>query len=306
VLTGNGGADIFVFTTGDTSAATGSRDRVADFTSGTDLIDLAGIDADVSSGALDAFRFIGTAAFDGVAAALNYFFDAGRNVTVLQGDTNGDQQADFALDLASNLAVTSSDFSAGSVRPVLPLALTGDANNNPLTGDILNDTLSGLGGNDTLNGLAGDDYLDGGTGADTMTGGTGNDTYVVDNAGDIVTEDSSFVVPSGWTLRGTADFNKDGQLDVVVTNSVVGQIWLLNGSEVTATFSFAGPTTDGWTDWSIFGIADLDGDGDKDLLYHHAWLPPKWQNVIYLNGVVQTGIGTASNRAADPLLPLPP
>ena len=61
-----------------------------------------------------------------------------------------------------------------------------------------------------------------------MVSGTANDTYVVDNAGDVVTEDSSFVVPSGWTMRGTADFNKGGQLDVVVTSTAVGEIWLLN------------------------------------------------------------------------------
>src|SRR5438477_59509 len=38
--------------------------------------------------------------------------------------------------------------------------------------------------------LVGNDTLDGGPGADTMIGGTGNDTYVVDNAGDVVTENA--------------------------------------------------------------------------------------------------------------------
>ena len=32
---------------------------------------------------------------------------------------------------------------------------------------------------------------DGGAGADTMIGGAGNDTYVVDNAGDVVTENAN-------------------------------------------------------------------------------------------------------------------
>ena len=73
-----------------------------------------------------------------------------------------------------------------------------------------------------------------------MSGGTGDDTYVVDNAGDTITEPTSFVLPAGWTLRGTADFNNDGRLDVVVTNSAVGEIWLLNGSTVTSTDSFPG------------------------------------------------------------------
>jgi len=33
--------------------------------------------------------------------------------------------------------------------------------------------------------------LDGGLGADTLIGGAGDDTYVVDNAGDVVTENAS-------------------------------------------------------------------------------------------------------------------
>jgi len=34
------------------------------------------------------------------------------------------------------------------------------------------------------------DTLDGGAGADKLTGGTGNDTYIVDNTGDVVTENA--------------------------------------------------------------------------------------------------------------------
>ena len=43
----------------------------------------------------------------------------------------------------------------------------------------------------TLTGNAGNNMLDGGAGADTLSGGAGNDTYVVDNAGDVVTENAS-------------------------------------------------------------------------------------------------------------------
>ena len=61
-------------------------------------------------------------------------------------------------------------------------------------------TLQGLGGNeifigtsgtDTLVGRGGNDILNGGAGADAMQGGAGNDTYLVDNAGDVVTENAS-------------------------------------------------------------------------------------------------------------------
>src|SRR6185436_20576234 len=59
--------------------------------------------------------------------------------------------------------------------------IVGNDSNNTLTGTASNDTLFSLGGNDTLNG---------GIGADTMVGGAGDDTFVVDNVGDVVTEDA--------------------------------------------------------------------------------------------------------------------
>ncbi len=50
------------------------------------------------------------------------------------------------------------------------------------TGNTLDNYLIGNSAVNTLNG---------GTGADTMIGGAGNDTYVVDNTGDVVTENAS-------------------------------------------------------------------------------------------------------------------
>jgi Ca2+-binding RTX toxin-like protein len=41
-----------------------------------------------------------------------------------------------------------------------------------------------------LIGNSGDNVLDGGSGVDTMVGGLGNDTYVVDNVGDVITENA--------------------------------------------------------------------------------------------------------------------
>ena len=77
--------------------------------------------------------------------------------------------------------------------------LTGNAGANRLDGFLGDDTLEGGDGDDTLLGSVGDDSLeggdgddslDGGPGADTMAGGDGDDTYVVDNAADVVTENS--------------------------------------------------------------------------------------------------------------------
>jgi Ca2+-binding RTX toxin-like protein len=59
-----------------------------------------------------------------------------------------------------------------------------------LNGTVDTDVLSGLGGDDFIYGFAGDDRLDGGAGRDHLYGGLGNDTYIVDNAGDVVTENA--------------------------------------------------------------------------------------------------------------------
>jgi Ca2+-binding RTX toxin-like protein len=56
---------------------------------------------------------------------------------------------------------------------------------------------------DILNGGAGNDTLNGGTGADNLTGGIGDDTYIVDNMGDILTEDPSAGID---TVKASIDY----------------------------------------------------------------------------------------------------
>ncbi|MET1113241.1 MAG: calcium-binding protein [Allosphingosinicella sp.] len=68
--------------------------------------------------------------------------------------------------------------------------ITGTSGDDTLNGTNSSDQIFGLGGDDTLYGNGGNDTLDGGTGADTMYGGTGSDTYIVDDAGDVVSENS--------------------------------------------------------------------------------------------------------------------
>ena len=78
--------------------------------------------------------------------------------------------------------------------------------------------------NEFYYGYAGNDYIDGGLGADRMFGGAGHDTYVVDNAGDLVTENAgegfdtvrvsfSYTIPLNverLELTGTAAINATG------------------------------------------------------------------------------------------------
>ena len=67
----------------------------------------------------------------------------------------------------------------------------GSSSNDGLVGTNFSDILLGLDGNDALDGGAGDDTLDGGTGADVMLGGSGDDSFVVDDTGDVVTENAN-------------------------------------------------------------------------------------------------------------------
>jgi len=118
-LTGGAGADTFVFAFGESSAASGLHDRITDFVSGLDRIDLSGIDAISGTGAYDLFNFIGASAFSGVAGQLNYFYNSALGVTTLQGDTNGDGIADFAIDITGNVGINTSDLIGVFTVPVV-------------------------------------------------------------------------------------------------------------------------------------------------------------------------------------------
>ena len=107
-----------MFLLGDSSATSGQHDRITDFLSGTDHIDLSGFDAISSTGNYDQFKFIATAAFHGAAGELNFFYNSSTGVTTLQGDINGDGVADFAIDLTGNIAINLADLIGVYSTPV--------------------------------------------------------------------------------------------------------------------------------------------------------------------------------------------
>ena len=131
--------------------------------------------------------------------------------------------------------------------------LFGAANNDVLHGGNGNDTLLGGNGIDTLYGEADSDMLNGGLGADKMYGGTGDDTYVVDNVGDLVSENAgegTDLVQSSITYTLTADVENltltgsaalDGTgngLDNVITGNAGANV--LNGGAGNDTFYSGG------------------------------------------------------------------
>lgn len=105
-LTGFGGADTFRFVALSDSAH-GAADRIADFASGSDRIDLSLIDANSSTPDVDdGFTYIGANAFSGTAGELRV--ELVGSLYHLTGDVNGDRIAD--LHITVNGAVAAADF----------------------------------------------------------------------------------------------------------------------------------------------------------------------------------------------------
>ncbi|MBD3810941.1 MAG: cadherin-like domain-containing protein, partial [Betaproteobacteria bacterium] len=176
------------------------------------------------------FGYLNTAsnALAGGAGNDTYYVGAGDTVVELfnQGVDGVNSYGSFTLgDNVENLTLLGSDATNGF----------GNALNNIIIGNSAANTLSG------------------GNGADTMIGGAGNDTYVIDNFGDVVTENGNEgvdTVQAGLTytlgvnienliLTGTGAINGTGNAldNILAGNSAVN---VLSGAEGDDLFMVAG------------------------------------------------------------------
>lgn len=104
LMTGHADADRFVFLRAEEIGKGADGDAIADFSqSQGDKIDLKGIDAKTATVEVDAFTYIGTTAFGGVAGQLRC------HDGVLQGDLDGDKVADFDLHLLGMSTLAAGD-----------------------------------------------------------------------------------------------------------------------------------------------------------------------------------------------------
>jgi Ca2+-binding RTX toxin-like protein len=107
VLTGGTGSDNFRI--GHFESGTGANaDRITDFATGSDIVDLSGWDADTGMVGDQAFTIIGGAAFSGTAGELRIWFN-GVN-TWVQCDIDGDSVADFEIRFDGGVALGTPDF----------------------------------------------------------------------------------------------------------------------------------------------------------------------------------------------------
>ncbi len=106
-LFGGTGSDRFLFNAGETGTTLATADRIRDFSQSGDRIDLQIFDA-IDGGGNDAFTFIGSGAFTGVAGQLRSVISGGQ--TLVSGDVNGDGVADFLIRVDGAMALTQADF----------------------------------------------------------------------------------------------------------------------------------------------------------------------------------------------------
>ena len=118
-LNGGSGVDTFVYhSTKDSGNTKATRDTIEGFEgaggAGGDKIDLSRIDANTKTAIDDAFHLlsVGDVAFDLTPGCLRWVHEKGTtDMTILQGDVNGDGKADFAIAVVGTVNFIAGDFS---------------------------------------------------------------------------------------------------------------------------------------------------------------------------------------------------
>jgi hypothetical protein len=107
---------------------------------------------------------------------------------------------------------------------------------------------------------------------------------------------SDILLPGNdWAVKGSADFNKDGYLDILWRNKTTGDnvVWNMNGGDGTTFLSGSvlGPSFTGG--WDIRAVNDFNRDGNADVVWRNS---TSGDNVIwYLGGVNGTDYQSVNN-----------
>ncbi len=96
-------------------------------------------------------------------------------------------------------------------------------------------------------------------------------------------------VSSDWQVASVADFNADGQRDLLWHHQPSGAlyVWFMNGTTRIGGRYLTPSSVP--SDWQIKGVADFNADGQRDLLWHHQ--PSGALQVWFMNGTTRIGGG---------------
>ncbi|OGI41303.1 MAG: hypothetical protein A2140_02755 [Candidatus Muproteobacteria bacterium RBG_16_62_13] len=259
VLDGGAGADSLVGGAGnDTYIVDQAGDAVIeDPNAGTDTV-LAAASYALSAN-IENLVLTGAANISGAGNTLDNAITGNSGNNTLDGGVGADTliggQGDdtYIVDDTADVVVENLNEGDDTVASSVSYTLAANLENLIVTG---NADLAGTGNelDNQLTGNSGSNALDGGAGADTMRGGAGDDTYVVDNAGDVVTENPGEGVDTvlagvshalaanveNLTLTGPGDLSAIGNdLSNVLTGNS-GNNLLDGGSGADAMFGGAG------------------------------------------------------------------
>ena len=279
-LTGNAGNDLLMGSTGadnmiggignDTYIVDNAGDVVTEAASaGTDTVQST-ISYTLGSN-VEQLVLAGASAINGTGNTLANTLTGNSAANVLDGGTGADTMIGgagndtYVVDNIADVVTENSNEGTDAVQASVTYTLGANVESLTLTGaSAINGTGNAL--DNTLTGNTAANTLDGGTGADTMIGGVGNDTYVVDNAGDVVTENSgegtdtvqasvTYTLAANvenLTLTGAAAINATGNtLDNTLTGNAAANT-LDGGSGVDTMAGGAGNDT-----YIVDNIADV-------------------------------------------------
>ncbi len=101
-----------------------------------------------------------------------------------------------------------------------------------------------------------------------------------------------------WRLRGLADVNGDGNVDLVWHHKTTGAIyvWFMNGTTAIGA-NYTNPSTFADTRWELVRVADYNSDGKADLLWRYRTTGDLY--IWYMNGLNATSVGYLTPARAE-------